>query len=949
MIRNEKVYDMLKRLCSNITLEDLKSEICGFDATEIGERLDISRSNASKELNTLILEKKAIKISGKPVYYLDRLKVEEILKRKIDSNVIEIKSFRSLIEHEDNAYKEDVKNADIFDKFVGNDGSMEIPIKQAKSAILYPPRGLHTLLFGSTGVGKTMFAEMMYNYALQQKRIKQNVKFIVFNCAEYAENPQLIISQLFGHVKGAYTGADQDKAGLIEKANGGILLLDEIHRLPPEGQEMLFLLMDKNIYRRLGETENARKANVLLIAATTEDINSSLLKTFLRRIPVVIKLPSLSERPLRERYQLIRQFFCDQVKCTNVQIRVYKDVIKALLLYDCLGNIGQLKSDIQLICARGFLDYKTYFKKVVEVDTQLLPESIYNGLLNNHKRREEIGDLVDIDNNEYYEFTGNNGIDYSFLDDYNISEKIYKEINDKYYLYIQQGFSSAKINEKLNGIIEKYLKKLLKKLNVQKKDQEENKLFKIISPRVYYAVETALNIASEILKKSYTKKVTIALAMHISSLIERISEKRFVYNENLNKIAVNNPNEYEAAKVLKQVLEEKLHIQIPDQEIGFIAMFLNAIDSNKANKAIGVIVLAHGKSTASSIADVANNLLDTDICKAVDMPLDEKIDSVLEKVIEIVKRIDQGKGVLLMIDMGSLVAFEDIIERKTNINIRTIETISTPVVLEAVRKCLLPEMTLSQLVEDLNGSEPYMGRMLASSINNYNDKEKIRTIITTCVTGEGTAIKLSELLKNYLPIINDYNISIESMNITDVNRVNMNKREGIISVVGSVDLKIPGVPYIPIDEMLIGNGFTKLKNIINKLYGKQASKSDTDIQIPNLTAAMLENSLNFLNPIKAYNTINSSYSEIIKSLKIKDSEHFRISFLFHCCCMIERSLKKEPLPYERIDELIKCKPGMYGNIKKSLQVIEETFGTEIPDKEIGYLMDLVDTYSIETH
>ena len=62
--------------------------------------------------------------------------------------------------------------------------------------------------------------------------------------------------------------------GLIEKAHEGILFLDEVHRLPPEGQEMLFTFIDRGVYRRLGETENERKAQVLIITATTEEPNS---------------------------------------------------------------------------------------------------------------------------------------------------------------------------------------------------------------------------------------------------------------------------------------------------------------------------------------------------------------------------------------------------------------------------------------------------------------------------------------------------------------------------------------------------------------------------------------------------------------------------------------------------------------------------------------------------
>lgn len=92
-----------------------------------------------------------------------------------------------------------------------------------------------------------MFAEVMYSFAKEIGRIKRNAPFVTFNCADYANNPQLLMSQLFGVKKGAYTGADKDRMGLVEKADGGILFLDEVHRLPPEGQEMLFYLIDKGL------------------------------------------------------------------------------------------------------------------------------------------------------------------------------------------------------------------------------------------------------------------------------------------------------------------------------------------------------------------------------------------------------------------------------------------------------------------------------------------------------------------------------------------------------------------------------------------------------------------------------------------------------------------------------------------------------------------------------
>lgn len=105
---------------------------------------------------------------------------------------------------------------------------------------------------------------------------------------------------------------------------------------------------------------------------------------------MVISLPpSLDKRPLSERLEFIENFFIEEVNNVKVPIKVYRDVLRAFLLYDCRGNIGQLKGDIQLLCARGFLDYKTYNKKEIEIDTPpLLPEHIYNGLLSYNKKNE---------------------------------------------------------------------------------------------------------------------------------------------------------------------------------------------------------------------------------------------------------------------------------------------------------------------------------------------------------------------------------------------------------------------------------------------------------------------------------------------------------------------------------------------------------------------------------
>lgn len=86
-------------------------------------------------------------------------------------------------------------------------------------------------------LGENLFAHAMFQFAQTEGTIKSDCELVVFNCADYANNPELLMSHLFGYEKGAFTGADTDKDGLIQQADGGMLFLDEIHRLPPKARK----------------------------------------------------------------------------------------------------------------------------------------------------------------------------------------------------------------------------------------------------------------------------------------------------------------------------------------------------------------------------------------------------------------------------------------------------------------------------------------------------------------------------------------------------------------------------------------------------------------------------------------------------------------------------------------------------------------------------------------
>ncbi|XOS92751.1 sigma-54-dependent transcriptional regulator [Brevibacillus laterosporus] len=357
-------------------------------AQELAELLSLSRANVSSDLNQLWREGRIEKSTTRPVRFsLPGTQPTALMnEKKVEAKAFEQRKAEGKRTWERNSagsFSTEPKRNNhqgvnqlqdsVMDQLAKDCQSLTALIEQAKAALLYPPYGMHTLLFGETGVGKTMFAGLMYEYAVEKGILAATAPFITFNCADYAHNAQLLVGQLFGVKKGAYTGADQDRPGLMEAADNGILFLDEVHRLPSEGQEMLFTFIDKGFFRRVGETDGVRQATVRLIAATTENPTSALLATFTRRIPMMISLPSLKERGLEERLQLIKQFFQEESYRLGKDIHVSGNSIRALLLYHCPNNIGQLKTDIRLSCAKAYADFISLRKTEMQITTADLP------------------------------------------------------------------------------------------------------------------------------------------------------------------------------------------------------------------------------------------------------------------------------------------------------------------------------------------------------------------------------------------------------------------------------------------------------------------------------------------------------------------------------------------------------------------------------------------------
>lgn len=238
------------------------------------------------------------------------------------------------------------------------------------------------LLLGETGTGKEVFAE-----AIHQESTRRNKPFIAVNCSAFSH--ELLKSELFGYVAGAFTGALKDKKGLFEEADSGTLFLDEIGEMNLELQARLLRVLENGTYNRVGDSKIS-KVNARIIAATNKDLKHEAengrfrLDLFYRLAVFTIHLP-----PLRERKEdiepLARHFIKDFSQRLNHRITgVDGHFIKLLENRPWKGNIRELRNLMErlVIIANG--DTLT---------TDLLHTDAYNELLEDDNQTLDLADI----------------------------------------------------------------------------------------------------------------------------------------------------------------------------------------------------------------------------------------------------------------------------------------------------------------------------------------------------------------------------------------------------------------------------------------------------------------------------------------------------------------------------------------------------------------------------
>lgn len=933
MTRREKILDYLASHGTGVGN--------AVTTSQVAERLSIFRSNVSKELNLLVRKGIVNKQAGRPVRYW--MNTNE---KNKDSD-LEVKHPKETFSHPvERDFSTITPKIVAFDEMIGNHDSLRNQVEQAKAALLYPPRGLNTLIIGPTGSGKTYFANTMYRFAIKSEVLLKK-KFITFNCADYAHNPQLLMSHLFGYVKGAFTGANEDKDGLIQQADGGMLFLDEVHRLPPEGQEMIFYFMDHGIYSRLGETAKVHQADVRLVCATTENPESSLLQTFVRRIPIIIQLPTFEQRTAREKIKLLEQLLTLEANRIQRDICLNEDVVQALIGSVTYGNVGQLKSNVQLVCAQGFLN-NMQNENEIRLKFDQLPPNVKDGLSHLANDRHELSEITRLLETKMI-IKPSAQKEYIESDSYELPYNLYEIIGDKAALLKDEGLDKGAINNFIMTDINLHLKSFYSK---RKLNAAEDRLNEIVDQEVIKLTKKIQKFLVE--EEAYPARDNFiyAMSLHISSFVKRVQSGKPLrqISSDLISMVHDYPAELEVAQKVKVIIEESYQFPIPESEVYYMAILLVSLKSEPKAGMVGIVVAAHGKSTASSMVQVVTQLLSVENITSYDMPLEMSPKIAFDGIAEEVRKINQGNGVLLLVDMGSLSTFSSKLTEKTQVEVRTIDMVTTAMILEAARKTALIDSDLTTVYRELREFAGYSRAAERVEIKKQPSSEKNskkeKVIVAVCSTGVGTARKIKELLDEILidNLIDDIKVLPVSVVQMKQEMKKIKKNQRIVATTGIINPDI-SAPFIPLKQLLQDGGKSLIELIENmdQSQGQKIEFEYSDSITEEMAQKYLEQYFTFLNPKKITNVLWKYCDFVDRRVQMKLTNTFRISLIMHLAGAIERVLmgSKMTVSTQEISNIQKTP--IYKVIIKANEMLQEILDIKLGENETYYVVQLFNT------
>ena len=847
----EKVYDFIK-------LHGGNEESDGVSTSYIAEALNMQRTNVSSILNQLVEEGRIDKSNGRPVLY----RVAAVSGRD---------------------------KRDCFSELAGYAGSLKHVVQLAKAAVLYPEHSLNSILVGARGTGKNQLARLMYQFSVEQEVISASAQFVQINCREYVNDDYRAMAELF----------DKEN-GIVSTVDKGIIYFDNVQYLSVQLRKQLLMQMKK------------LRSNVYIVSCT--DKNQVSDEEFLTEFPMLMELPSLAERPLAERMEMVKVLLSTEATRIKRTLVVKDDLMRCLLLYECESNYQQLKVDIKIGCANAYVrEYKN--SDEIQLYVSDFEHHVRKGLLRYRMYHKEIAELIPAD--------------YSFSFDgktvsINESEgnNLYEQISKKATLLNDNGLAEDEINLLLSAEVERRFQKYQKELvrDVANKEQ----LAVLVDEKLINLVEEFLRKAESRLDRTFSSSVFYGLCLHIKAMVNRGEERRTLDKNQITDILSNYKKEYLLSAELAEQIGMEYNIEIPLDETILITMFICFQNEVLPQSGKPVVLFAfYGEGVATAIVKTIVSLTQLDNVFAYELAYDRDSVEVYEALKSYIASIHQGKGVFVIYDSSFLFDMLSQIEDELGIFIRQFPAPITTMGIELARKALVEEnldKVYQEALQDLN----------------YLTKRSKNYIVALCTTGKGGAEELKRYIEKFgqLKDTEVIPLAISDRETLSETFKNIMKTGVILCVVGTYDPKLYSIPFISISEVF----GTKKENLPKVLSLEKQAKAKIDYDA---MFEYLDEQLKFVNISKLKRVL----PELLNSINVNIAElslDTEVGLLIHIACCIDRLIGKGTSVVNYRKKMILSKyADEFTTLLKIFKPVEKNFGIIVSDDEIANILTII--------
>lgn len=900
----DKMKTIIMKYVNDCTDDFCVSKKLSGSTQMIAEENFVSRSLVSQYLNDMFKSGILIKINTRPVFFLNKSIIEKTFKVTIrDTNFDCLDDLLELLDSK-------LLDKGVFIDAIGNDGSLNYCIHQMISAVSYPPNGLPVLLLGDEGTGKTYLAGLLSRHCVNEGIAQE--KNICHYVLSKQESSNMVLRKIFGY-------RDNTKkivSGLLEKSNDGVLIIENLQRADEQLINRLIHYF-KTGYYMIGDRSFSSSARIIMTASPKDTV----VETLKNEIPICCSIPSLIERPFVERESLvIKQLLCEQ-KQIQKQIYISNRVFYALIHHRYKNNIKELQSVITSTCANAYQNYEDS----IYIRSYNLPSSFFaegteqmvSAYDDAYIKADEYAIVYPTDSTIVY-FELLLGLYSSFcngeISKEQFQEECFSRMEDYYnYVVFDKQFSNSHLKA-----FENTLSRIMDYIF------EKYQLF-LPASCTYVLTKVIYNLAYN---NGYI------LTWQDKYMNELLNLKNYFKEEFSSS--------YLLAKEISRLVKQELDVELDIANLLFVLLNIRSYNSDLESMKYHCLIVTHGHSTASSMADAVNKIVGCHIFDGIDMPLDTSFQDIMVHIKNYIRTFSIKKDVILLVDMGSLEQLDNISIDFNNHNLGIINNVSTRLALDVASR-----------VQQGKEIEQIIKECAAANVSTYRlhmAPKKQNAIVFTTEVGETATERVVQLFKNSIPKNIDLSIIAYSYHKLLQNGIqdDLFKSNNIVLIVGMSRIESIQVPFISLEDIIAFSDFELIANALCPYMNQDEIDVFNRNMLKNFSLTSILNNVTILNATKLYEKIAKAIEGLEKSFGIIIPNKIKVGMYIHISCLVER------LVLHDMDESYASGDENEKEMRRFIKVFQDCFAEvrdyykiQFPIKEIAYLYSIIQPYIFE--